>query len=139
MPDPRVKLVCDDAVLLDHDFSGANLEGVICMDARFDGSSFRKADLYWAIATGASFAGWDFSFADLRGANLKDTHFGGARLIQTNFGRDNLGGATQLQGADLSTAEIRSSVFDGAEYDSRTKFPKGFYPDKHGLRFNEQP
>ena len=138
MNDARKKLVCDDAELRNHDFSGAILEGVCCMDASFDGSSFRGADLYWAIAMGASFRNCDFTDAILRGADLTDTVFAGARLIRTDFSRDNLGGATQLQGADLSTATIQGCRFDGAQCDSKSKFPKGFYPDKHGLQFRER-
>jgi len=139
MIDPRRRLICDDAELRERDFSGAVLEGVCCMDARFDGSSFRGADLYWAIAMGASFAACDFTDADLRGADLKDTNFTDARLIRTNFSRNNVGGATQLQGADLSTAAIHDCLFDGAQYDSTSKFPEGFDPKKHGLQFQQRP
>lgn len=103
------------------------------MYARFDGSSFRGADMYGAIAMGASFRNCDLTFTVLRGADLKDAIFDGARLLYTDFSRDNLGGATQLQGADLSGATICDCHFGGAEYDSSTRFPKGFYPDKLGL------
>jgi uncharacterized protein YjbI with pentapeptide repeats len=138
MTDPRKNLIRDDADLRDHDFSGAILEGVICISARFDGSSFRGADLYWAIAFEASFADCDFTDADLRGANLMEANFANAQLIRTNFGRNNLGGSTKLQGADLSTATIQYCRFEGAQYDATTRFPKGFDPQKHGLQLAEQ-
>ena len=131
-------LIRDDADLCGHDFSGAILEGVCCMDARFDGCSFRGADLYWAIAMGASFLGCDFTDADMRGADLKKTDFTEAHLVRTNFGRDNLGGSTQLQGANLHAAILQSCRFEGAVYDSKTKFPKGFIPEKHGLILRER-
>lgn len=137
MTDPRTKLLCDEAVLRNHDFSEAVLEGIIFMDACVDGSSFRGADLYWAIATGTSFRDCDFTDAVLRGANLKETDFTGACLRRTDFSRDNVNGATSLQGADLSGAAIRDCRFEGARFDSRTRFPKGFYPEKHGLHFHE--
>jgi uncharacterized protein YjbI with pentapeptide repeats len=133
MGNPLRKLFVVDADLRGHDFSNAILEGVCCMGACFDGASFRGADLYWAIAMGASFRDCDLSEADLRGADLKDAIFAGARLIRTDLSRDNLGGSTQLQGADLSAAAVQNCRFEGAEYDLTTKFPKGFYPEKHGL------
>ena len=109
------------------------------MDARFDGTSFRGADLYWAIAMGSSFRDCDLTDTVLCGADLKDTDFTGAHLLRTDFSHDNLGGSTRLQGADLSGARIEKCRFDGAEYDTRTKFPKGFAPDAHGMKFRERP
>ena len=132
------KQVRDDADLRNRDFSGALLQGVCCMDACFDGSSLSGADLYWAIAMGCSFRDCDLTDAIFCGADLKDTVFTGARLIRADFSRDNLGGATQFQGANLSGAIIQNCRFDGAEYDAKTQFPKGFYPDKHGLILSEQ-
>jgi len=128
----------DEADLPDQDFSGAVLEGVCCMDARFDGSTFRGTDLYWAIAMGSSFRDCDLTDAVLRGADLKETIFSGARLIRSDFSCDNLGGATQPQGADLSNATIQNCRFNGAQYDSKTKFPRSFDPDQQGLIFHER-
>jgi uncharacterized protein YjbI with pentapeptide repeats len=139
MADARRKLICDDANLQNQDFAEAVLEGVCCMYARFDGSSFFGADLYWAMARGASFRNCDLRFAVFRGADLKDAVFDGAQLIGTNFSCDNLGGSTQLQGADLSGATIQECHFRGAEYDSLTRFPPGFDPDKNGLVCRERP
>jgi len=138
MESSQRKRFCDEANLQNEDFSGAILEGVCCMDAHFDSSSFRGTDLYWIIAMGSSFRDCDFTDAILRGADLKDTIFSEARLIRTDFSRDNLGGSTRLQGADLSKAIIQNCIFDGAEYDSKTLFPEGFHPDKHGLIFQKR-
>jgi hypothetical protein len=66
------------------------------------------------------------------------THFSGATLARTNFGRDNLGGATSLQSANLSAATIHDCHFDGARYDSPSKFPAGVNPDDHGLQFHKR-
>ena len=136
--DARRKLFCDDADLQNQDFADAMLQRVWCMFARFDGSSFFGADLYWATAIGASFRNCDLRFTIFRGADLKDAIFDGAQLIGTIFSRDNLGGSTQLQGADLGGATITDCHFCGAEYDASTRFPKGFYPDAHGLVFRER-
>lgn len=124
---------CDDADLQNCDFSGVIREGLCCMGARFDGSSFRGADLYWATAMDASFRNCDLTEACFRGADLKEVDFRGAIMTRTNFGADNLNGFTDLSGADLSTAVIRDCCFDGARYDVNTRFPQGFYPEKHGL------
>ncbi|RYD62788.1 MAG: pentapeptide repeat-containing protein [Verrucomicrobiaceae bacterium] len=128
----------DDADLRHQNFNGAILEGASCMYARFDGSSFVGTDLYWIMAIGSSFRDCDLTDAVLRGGNLKQTTFTGARLVQTDFSRDNLGGSTRLQGADLSSAEIEDCRFDGAEYDFATRFPEGFTPEKHGLSLQPQ-
>jgi uncharacterized protein YjbI with pentapeptide repeats len=45
----------------------------------------------------------------------------------------NLGGSTQLQGADLRGADLTGAVLNGAEYDERTQFPEGFRPDASGM------
>ena len=60
-------------------------------------------------------------------------NFQGANLMKANFGRDNLGGSTQRQGANLSQAQTLGAIFDGAEYDSRTVFPELFDPKKEGM------
>jgi hypothetical protein len=62
-------------------------------------------------------------------------NFHGANLRSANFGRDNLGGCTQLQGANLQETETRGASFDGAEYDNRTKFPKTLNPQTAGMVF----
>jgi len=54
-------------------------------------------------------------------------------LRNANFGRDNLGGSTQLQGANLTGADVLGANFDGAEYDERTQFPRSFDAQKHGM------
>lgn len=82
--------------------------------------------------------GSNLSYADLEeaqfcGADLKEVNFQGANLMKANFGRDNLGGATQLQGANLSRAQTRGAIFEGAEYDTRTVFPGLFDPKEEGM------
>jgi Pentapeptide repeats (8 copies) len=49
------------------------------------------------------------------------------------LGRDNLGGSTQLQGADLTGAIWNGAILKGAEFDNNTKFPNGFFPFSHGM------
>jgi uncharacterized protein YjbI with pentapeptide repeats len=54
-----------------------------------------------------------------------------ATLDGANLGMDNVGGRTQLQGADLRGASLLNTCFNGALYDESTKFPDKFDPRAH--------
>jgi uncharacterized protein YjbI with pentapeptide repeats len=47
----------------------------------------------------------------------------------------NIGTPSQLQGADLTGANLAAVNFKNAEYDGRTKFPTGFDPDDENMIF----
>jgi uncharacterized protein YjbI with pentapeptide repeats len=124
---------------MDMDLSGAVFDGLILEGAYFAGarlynSSFVKCDLYWASFFQAVAVKADFRGAELRGANLEDANFQQACFDEADLGRDALNGGTQLSGADLTGASVYRAKFDGARYDSRTKFPTGFDPKKHGMK-----
>jgi uncharacterized protein YjbI with pentapeptide repeats len=97
------------------------------------GRSFARSSLYWAMLEGANLAGCNFEGSDLRGANLKSTSLVGSNLRGANLGPDNLGGATRLQGADLTDAVLHKCNVSGAQYDAATRFPSGFDPDAAGM------
>jgi uncharacterized protein YjbI with pentapeptide repeats len=116
------------------DLSDKVMEGAMFADADLSRANLESSDLYWAVffraklydvnlrcarLCGADFALSDLSRADLRGANL---------------GLDNLGGATQLQGANLSTSLVDGTDFTGAKYDSETRFPADFDPLARGMK-----
>ena len=126
--------ICDDATISEVEIHSVSLDGVCCMFSQFSKCSIQHTSFYWAIAMGSTFNGCQISFVDFRGADLKETSFKGSKLIKVDFGTDALGGSTSLQGADLSEASLRDCNFQGAHFDSLTKFPKGFHPEKHGLR-----
>ena len=46
-----------------------------------------------------------------------------AVLRKANLCRDNLGGSSQLQGANFTGADLRGANLSGAEYDRSTVFP----------------
>lgn len=122
----------------DLDLTGAMLDhvaadGLMCMGTRFENATFRDADLYWLIAFGASFRNAVMDGCVFRGADLKEADFNGASLRNAKFLGNNLGGRTDLSGADLATAVIDGADFTGASYDLNTKFPPGFDPLDHGL------
>jgi uncharacterized protein YjbI with pentapeptide repeats len=128
------------ADLDDIDLSGAmlenaNLEGVVWCGTNLSRANLKAADFYWAILFTSNFSYADLQEAQFRGADLKEVNFQGANLMKANFGRDNLGGSTQLQGANLSQAQTRDAIFEGAEYDTRTVFPELFDPTKEGMCF----
>jgi len=115
-------------------FEGADLSGLCAMYVKnLRGTSFRGASLYWASLQGSDFSGCNFEGADLSGASLMETKFVGANLRNAKFGPDNLGGPTCLQGANLSDADLHGANLQGAEYDSNTKFPRGFDPARAGM------
>jgi uncharacterized protein YjbI with pentapeptide repeats len=54
-------------------------------------------------------------------------------LRNADLGRDNLGGSTSLQGANLADAILNRAKLSGAKYDDRTIFPRGFAPHAAGM------
>ena len=131
------------AILTSADVSGANLrnsrlenvtaEGLFCYGAKFDSANLRGGNFYWMLAFEASFRDVDASAANFAGADLKFADFTGAVLVNTYFGRDNLGGSTEVQSAIFTDADLSGATFDGAEYNDATRFPEGFGPQENGM------
>ena len=128
----RSKTYCD-ADLRNAVFEGWALQGAHFDDSNLEGASFRGADLYWGNFFLANLTEADFEGAQLRGADLKKTNLTKANLKNANLSRDNVGGSTQLQGANLTEATVGGTNFEGAEYDHETVFPEGFDPKKHKM------
>jgi uncharacterized protein YjbI with pentapeptide repeats len=121
------------------DLRGAVLDDSICdggiiVFGTLAGASLKRCDFYWLFAGLNSFADADLEDCAFYGCNLSGADFSGAHLLRTRFLKDSLDGRTNLSGANLATARIESADFSGAEYDSETRLPKGFYPLKHGMR-----
>lgn len=85
-----------------HDFSGADLRGVLLLHLDLRGKSFARADVAGAVFEGSFLNGADLSYADLRGADLRDTC---------------------LRGADLAGAELAGADFTGADVTGATVSP----------------
>jgi uncharacterized protein YjbI with pentapeptide repeats len=120
----------EDAVLEGAELSYANLEGV----------NLKGADLYWVILFGANLKKSNLENASLNGADLKEASLRGANLKNADLGPDNLGGVTQLQGADLTDAVLDGMIVSRAAYDHNTKFPSSFDPVAHGMvRMDKEP
>ena len=121
------------------ELSGAVFDGSNLVNAHFEGAtlcnaSFVKCFLYGASFCEAHAVKADFRGADLRGADFKDANLKQACFDEADLSRDALNGATELLGADQTGASVVRAKFDGAVYDSRTKFPAGFNPKQHGMR-----
>ena len=108
-------------------------EGIDLFGAQLNGANFRDAVLYWGSFVAAQLNDANFENANLQGAVLVEASCVRANFRSANLGRDNLGGSSQLQGADLTAAILEGTRLKGAEYDERTKFPKGFDPKSHGM------
>jgi len=107
------------------DLSRAKLNGAKLNDAKLYRARFIEADL-----EGAELKNTNLTWADLVRANLKGADLTNADLLQTDF-----------QGAWFNDADLKDSKnintadFNGAYYNIRTKFPKDFNPDDHGMIF----
>ncbi|MBD1804035.1 pentapeptide repeat-containing protein [Microcoleus sp. FACHB-SPT15] len=96
----------------------ANLQSVILYGAEFQGANLRDANLQSAILCGAKFQGADLQDANLQFANLPESSFKGAKL----------------HGAKLNECKgWESADWENAEYNRKTRFPRGFSPRNRNL------
>ncbi len=63
----------------------------------------------------------------------RNTRLHNTRLTNADLGSDAINGSTQVQGADLSAANIQGTRFEGAVYDTDTIFPEAFQPSEHDM------
>ena len=68
----------------------------------------------------------------LRGKDLRGFDLAGAFLVNTDLSD------TDLRGVDLSGADLENACVRGALYDSATRWPDGFDPQRHGAVRMEQ-
>ncbi|MBK8465754.1 MAG: pentapeptide repeat-containing protein [Chloracidobacterium sp.] len=133
--EPLDRAYLEDRDLSDAMFENANLEGICWMGTVLRNANLKNADLYWASLFTSDLSGANLEMANLQGADLKEVNLRGANLRSANLGLDNLGGSTQLEAADLR--DVTNANFNGARYDSRTKFPDNFDPQNHNMVFGE--
>jgi uncharacterized protein YjbI with pentapeptide repeats len=116
-------------------FKGAVLEGANFCNANLSDACLEDCNLYWGLFFGTNMQRANLRAALLMGADLKEANLSFADLSDTNLGRDNLGGSTQLEGANLSNCKIDGTIFDGAIYNEKTILPEGLNPEAHGMIF----
>jgi hypothetical protein len=153
------------ADLRSYSFAFANLRHADLTSADLRGASFWHADLTGAILVGAKLdharfwharaAGADLARASLKNAVLHAAMLQEARLRDANLREARLddlgkrvdaeerGGAdlhdADLAGADLRGARLKGAVLTGARYDSHTRWPGGFNPQRHGAILVQEP
>jgi uncharacterized protein YjbI with pentapeptide repeats len=141
------------------DLTDANFYWAHFNDAVLEGAIMTRCDLRGAILNGANLRGadltaancgldnlggsTDFIKADLSGANLRNANLAGADLTDAILVGANLSGSrmvslfpdrpTRLNGANLAKAQLSGGYFNGALYDARTVFPRGFNPKRAGM------
>ena len=123
----------DSAFLTGSILIDANLKDAIMGNAKLSG-----ATLSGAILSGADLISADLSGANLKGADLSDADLSGAILIGVNLSNACLIDAN-LRDAILSFEDqIDANLSDardlaGAQYNDKTKIPKGFNPESRGM------
>ena len=128
-----------------------NLERTDLQEMTLEEIDLRGANLKWVNFQGAKLRGSDLSHADLRGANLQLVDLREVGLVNSDL-RGTILIGVDLRGTDLSTAKLGAfgkRYFQGnvgylqktnlklAKYNSKTKFPKGFDPEDHGMIFSK--
>ncbi len=121
-----------------YDLSDANLERSdlemeVWQDVILRGANLKEAEIYSGT----------FFLSDLSETNCEGTKFWGTGLQKVNFtksnlrnaifGKTNLGGSTDVSGANFTDAILDGVKFDETRYDEKTIFPKNFNPAKNGL------
>ncbi|MDO6685395.1 MULTISPECIES: pentapeptide repeat-containing protein [unclassified Agarivorans] len=110
------------------DYEGADLSGLSYIAQKgLRGKCFRHSILYWANLSDSDFSGCDFRGADLRGAVLMGTNLSDCDFRGANLGNDQMGGETQIDGAN----------FEGSIYDRSTVFPEGYSPKTAQMQYQE--
>ena len=104
------------------DLREANLEGATLEEARLGQADLEKANLEGARLDKASLEKANLAGADLRNASLRHAGLWGADLRSADLRY------AHLEDAKLMDANLDDALLDGATYDKRTEWPKGFTP-----------
>jgi uncharacterized protein YjbI with pentapeptide repeats len=134
------------AILHEAELSNAYLARAVLFEARLDGARLDNAELGKANLEGANLFGASLEAARLMGANLRGANLEGANLHGVFLEEANLEGVNlyradlydailiraKLENANLQGAFLGGTLLVGATYDSKTKWPDGFDPEKAG-------
>ena len=131
---------------LDLDFHRAVLSGVNMSHSKIINCTLRNAELNNALCVGTHFSQSslimiDAQFANFENAVMKDIQIIGAKFEEAilkgaNFNGSDIGHAcfkkAVLLDAELLCNRIDQASFEGAVYNSATKWPEGFNPLEYG-------
>lgn len=113
------------AKLWNANLSEANLKMTNLSKASLNGANLSEAQLCNTNLSEANLNEANLSEANLNEANLSEAELCNANLNGANLSKANLNRAN-LCNANLQQANLSGAVFQGAVYNERTKFPKGF-------------
>lgn len=111
----------------------ANLEMKVWQEVILRGANLKKAEIYSGIFFMSDLSEANCEGTKFCGTDLKGVNFTNANLRNAVFGKNNLGGAADICGADFTDAILDDAKFDETRYDKKTVFPKNFNPEKNGL------
>lgn len=107
-------------------WSGTRLEGADLSHVSAEGIVLQRANLKWATIHRAN-----LDRSDLRGACLQYADLLGSILQNVDLRSANLRNA-RLEAVDFRGARLSGADVNGSIYDSNTRWPEGFDPQKHG-------
>ncbi len=113
------------------DFSGATMREVAFERAKLRRCVFTNANLELANLRGADLTGAMMAHANLRQANLSEANLTNADLTHAVLTPADLRRAN-LCGANLTNADLHGTHLEGAQYDSRTRWPEGLDAHQRG-------
>lgn len=123
-----------------YDMSGANLERanfepvtIVWQDVILRKANLKGAVFYWAMLNSSDLSETDCEETKFWGTSLENVNFTKANLKNTVFGKSNLGGSTDVCGANFTGTNLDKAKFDETHYSDKTIFPKNFNPEKNGL------
>lgn len=114
--------------LSDANLTEACLKATIFGKVRLDGTIASRVDCSGLIAAGAEFNECRLDGAMFNRGVLTGCKFVYCELHGVDFSEADFSGADLRHQDDLDEA-----LFTGARYDARTRFPKGFEPEAHGM------
>lgn len=130
---------CRNAIMDGTILDACDFRGVVFNEASMRGASLQRAKLCFDNLGGTT----DFHGTDLSGANLREAEIHGAEFLATILigadlrgclgNRPLAGRFTRFDGADLTDALLEGAHLTGAQYDSKTVFPRGFNPVRAGM------
>lgn len=108
--------------------TGANLQSADLRNADLSEGTLRNANLVGADLRGANLQGAKLGRADLREAKLRGAILAGADLDESLLDADLRGAVLSIHYRD---ATLANTALRHAQYDSTTRWPRGFDPDAH--------
>ena len=121
-----------------YDFSEANLERAylemeVWQEVILCRANLKEAEIYSGIFFMSDLSEANCELTKFWGTDLKEVNFTKANLKNAVFGKNNMGGAANVSGANFIDANLDGAKFDETRYDEKTIFPKHFNPEKNGL------